>query len=54
MDNPITFNTAAGPTVANTTIHFDLDDLGQGIDAVIMDNTPALLSFGPRVETKVF
>ena len=52
MDCPITFWTAAGPTEAATTIHYDLDSLGEGIDAVVMDNTPALLSVGLRVETK--
>ena len=46
------FETANGSTIASDTIRYDLQHMNETIHAMVLDNTPDLLSVGKRVLDK--
>ena len=47
MDNPLTFDTAAGLVTVNASVPLQSKNIGE-IDAVLLKNSPAVISVGKR------
>ena len=48
LDNELTLTTAGGPISVTHSVHCKISSTGESVDALLLDNSPALLSMGLR------